>query len=70
MAFEALRPQAKKLVRPGATVDEMLATAIKEGMRTLKQDGIQKILQGHTNVDQIRRRLTVHGREMLRTCHW
>lgn len=32
----------------------MLATAIKEGMRTLKQDGIEKILQGHTDVAQIR----------------
>jgi type II secretory ATPase GspE/PulE/Tfp pilus assembly ATPase PilB-like protein len=44
----------KKLIHRRATVDEMLATAITEGMRTLKQDGIEKILQGHTDVAQIR----------------
>jgi len=47
-------PAIKKLIHRRATVDEMLATAIKEGMRTLKQDGIEKILQGHTDVAQIR----------------
>jgi type II secretory ATPase GspE/PulE/Tfp pilus assembly ATPase PilB-like protein len=40
-------PAIKKLIHRRATVDEMLAVAIKEGMRTLKQDGIEKILQGH-----------------------
>jgi type II secretory ATPase GspE/PulE/Tfp pilus assembly ATPase PilB-like protein len=47
-------PAIKKLIHRRATVDDMLATAIKEGMRTLKQDGIEKILQGHTDVAQIR----------------
>ncbi|HYN27205.1 MAG TPA: ATPase, T2SS/T4P/T4SS family [Burkholderiales bacterium] len=47
-------PAIKKLIHRRATVDEMLSTAIKEGMRTLKQDGIEKILQGHTDVAQIR----------------
>jgi len=47
-------PAIKKLIHRRATVDAMLATAIKEGMRTLKQDGIEKILQGHTDVAQIR----------------
>ena len=32
----------------------MLATATREGMRTLKQDGIEKVLQGYTDVAQIR----------------
>ena len=47
-------PEIKKLIHRRSTVDEMLATAIKEGMRTLKQDGIEKILQGHTDIAQIR----------------
>ena len=47
-------PAIKKLIHRRATVDDMLATAIKEGMRTLKQDGIDKILQGHTDLAQIR----------------
>jgi type II secretory ATPase GspE/PulE/Tfp pilus assembly ATPase PilB-like protein len=47
-------PAIKKLIHRRATVDEMLATAIKEGMRTLKQDGIEKIMQGHSDIAQIR----------------
>jgi type II secretory ATPase GspE/PulE/Tfp pilus assembly ATPase PilB-like protein len=47
-------PAIKKMIHRRATVDDMLATAIKEGMRTLKQDGIEKILQGHTDIAQIR----------------
>ena len=32
----------------------MLATALEEGMRTLKQDGIEKVLQGITDMKQVR----------------
>jgi hypothetical protein len=32
----------------------MFATALNDGMRTLKQDGIEKVLQGHTDMFQVR----------------
>jgi type II secretory ATPase GspE/PulE/Tfp pilus assembly ATPase PilB-like protein len=32
----------------------MLATALEEGMRTLKMDGIEKVLQGATDFGQVR----------------
>jgi type II secretory ATPase GspE/PulE/Tfp pilus assembly ATPase PilB-like protein len=32
----------------------MLATALEDGMRTLKQDGIEKVLQGVTDMQQVR----------------
>ena len=32
----------------------MFATALEEGMRTLKQDGIEKVLQGVTDIQQVR----------------
>jgi type II secretory ATPase GspE/PulE/Tfp pilus assembly ATPase PilB-like protein len=32
----------------------MLATALEEGMRTLKQDGIEKVLGGVTDMAQVR----------------
>jgi type II secretory ATPase GspE/PulE/Tfp pilus assembly ATPase PilB-like protein len=32
----------------------MLATGLEEGMRTLKQDGIEKVLQGVTDMQQVR----------------
>jgi type II secretory ATPase GspE/PulE/Tfp pilus assembly ATPase PilB-like protein len=31
-----------------------LAIALDEGMRTLKQDGIEKVLQGITDLHQVR----------------
>lgn len=44
----------KKNVQEHARVAEMLATALNEGMRTLKQDGIEKVLQGMTDIRQVR----------------
>jgi type II secretory ATPase GspE/PulE/Tfp pilus assembly ATPase PilB-like protein len=32
----------------------MLATALEEGMRTLKMDGIEKVMQGVTDMAQVR----------------
>lgn len=44
----------KKNVQERARVAEMLVTALGEGMRTLKQDGIEKVLQGVTDIHQVR----------------
>ncbi|MDA1107766.1 MAG: hypothetical protein O2845_05250 [Proteobacteria bacterium] len=44
----------KKLIQKRATVEEIRGAAFMEGLRTLKQDGIDKILQGHTDIQQIR----------------
>jgi type II secretory ATPase GspE/PulE/Tfp pilus assembly ATPase PilB-like protein len=44
----------KKNVQEHARVAEMFATAIEEGMRTLKQDGIEKVLMGVTDIHQVR----------------
>jgi type II secretory ATPase GspE/PulE/Tfp pilus assembly ATPase PilB-like protein len=35
-------------------VAAMFATALAEGMRTLKQDGIEKVLAGSTDIHQVR----------------
>ncbi len=40
----------KKNIQEHARVSEMLATALEEGMRTLKQDGIEKVLGGVTDM--------------------
>ncbi len=52
--FLEATPIIKKLIQRRANVDELFDTAIGQGMRTLKQDGIEKILQGHTDIHQIR----------------
>ena len=52
--FLEATPAVRKLIQNRATVEELLRTAASQGMRTLKQDGIRKILQGHTDIHQIR----------------
>jgi type II secretory ATPase GspE/PulE/Tfp pilus assembly ATPase PilB-like protein len=54
--YEFLEASAplKKLIQKKASAEELLFTAINQGMHTLKQDGIEKILQGHTGISQIR----------------
>jgi len=44
----------KKHIQEHARVSEMFATALEQGMRTLKQDGIEKVLMGITDIHQVR----------------
>jgi type II secretory ATPase GspE/PulE/Tfp pilus assembly ATPase PilB-like protein len=44
----------KKAIQERARVAELLAIALNEGMHTLKQDGIEKVLQGITDLHQVR----------------
>jgi len=47
-------PAIKRLIQTRAIVSEILDAAIEAGMLTLKQDGITKVLQGHTDIAQVR----------------
>lgn len=44
----------KKLIQEKARVAEILACALNENMRTLKMDGIEKVMQGITDIKQVR----------------
>jgi len=44
----------KKLVQERARVAEIFAAAVESGMRTLKMDGMEKILLGQTDLKQVR----------------
>jgi type II secretory ATPase GspE/PulE/Tfp pilus assembly ATPase PilB-like protein len=44
----------KHHIQSHSRVAEMLVTALDEGMRTLKQDGIEKVLQGITDMHSVR----------------
>lgn len=44
----------KKLIQEKARVAEILACALNDDMRTLKMDGIEKVLQGITDIKQVR----------------
>jgi len=52
--FLEATPPIKSLIQHQATVVELQAIALKQGMRTLKQSGIELVLQGQTNIGQIR----------------
>jgi type II secretory ATPase GspE/PulE/Tfp pilus assembly ATPase PilB-like protein len=45
----------KRQIVAKAPVTEILETALRQGMTTLKQDGIRKVLQGQTDIQQVRR---------------
>ncbi|HEY8353646.1 MAG TPA: GspE/PulE family protein [Methylophilaceae bacterium] len=44
----------KQKIQEHARVAELFTTALEDGMRTLKQDGIEKVLQGLTDMKQVR----------------
>jgi type II secretory ATPase GspE/PulE/Tfp pilus assembly ATPase PilB-like protein len=44
----------KKAIQEHARVAEMLGIALEEGMRTLKQDGMEKCLTGVTHIKEVR----------------
>ena len=47
--------EIKALIKKAEETEKLFATAIKQGMNTLKQDGIIKSFQGLTDVSEIRR---------------
>ncbi len=46
---------AKRLIQTRALVSELLTAALNDGMRTLRQDGIEKVLAGMTDMVQVRK---------------
>jgi type II secretory ATPase GspE/PulE/Tfp pilus assembly ATPase PilB-like protein len=48
-------PDIKLMIKKQANTEEILRTALQEGMMTLKQDGILKVLQGITDISEVRR---------------
>lgn len=49
-----MTPAVRHLVQTRAPVSELVRAAIAGGMRTLKQDGIEKVLAGHTDIVKVR----------------
>jgi type II secretory ATPase GspE/PulE/Tfp pilus assembly ATPase PilB-like protein len=44
----------RRLIQTGTRADELQRQAMADGMRTLRQDGIEKVLGGITTVDEVR----------------
>jgi type II secretory ATPase GspE/PulE/Tfp pilus assembly ATPase PilB-like protein len=45
----------KLMIKKQANTEEILQAALEQGMMTLKQDGILKVLQGITDISEVRR---------------
>ena len=48
-------PEVKLMIKKQASSESILEQALKEGMFTLKQDGILKVIQGITDMAEVRR---------------
>jgi len=46
--------ELRRLIQTSARAEQLLHTAQVEGMRTLRQDGIEKVLQGITSLSEVR----------------
>ena len=49
-----ITPPVKRALLDGADASGIMAAALSSGMKTMKQDGIEKVLQGHTDITQVR----------------
>ncbi len=47
--------EVKRLIQTNARMEQIRDQGIKDGMRTLKQDGIEKIFSGHCDLLQVRK---------------
>jgi type II secretory ATPase GspE/PulE/Tfp pilus assembly ATPase PilB-like protein len=50
----AVSRRIRTLIQTGARAEELQKTALSEGMRTLRQDGIEKVLAGITTIGEVR----------------
>ena len=48
-------PEIKLLIKKSGTSQELAKQAAKQGMETLKQDGIHKVFEGTTDIKEVRR---------------
>jgi type II secretory ATPase GspE/PulE/Tfp pilus assembly ATPase PilB-like protein len=46
--------ELRHLIQTGARAEALQTTALRQGMRTLRQDGIDKVLAGLTTIDEVR----------------
>jgi type II secretory ATPase GspE/PulE/Tfp pilus assembly ATPase PilB-like protein len=47
-------PAVKRLIQMRSPIAEIAAASAASGMKTLKQDGIDKVIKGHTDMHQVR----------------
>ena len=46
--------ELRRMIQTGARVEELQRQGLADGMRTLRQDGIEKVLAGATTIGEVR----------------
>jgi type II secretory ATPase GspE/PulE/Tfp pilus assembly ATPase PilB-like protein len=46
--------ELRRLIQTGSRVEELQRQGLADGMRTLRQDGIEKVLSGVTTIAEVR----------------
>jgi type IV pilus assembly protein PilB len=49
----AMSPEVRRMVLRGASVEELRDQAVREGMLTLRMDGLKKIERGVTTLEEV-----------------
>ena len=49
----ALTPELRRLILRGGSVEELRNQAVKDGMLTLRMDGIKKVERGVTTLEEV-----------------
>jgi general secretion pathway protein E len=53
--FLLIDDEIRRLIMQGADSSVILASATQRGMRTLRQDGLQKVIEGQTTIEEVMR---------------
>ena len=46
--------ELRRMIQNGSRAESLQKAAMREGMRTLRQDGIDKVLAGLTTIEEVR----------------
>ncbi len=59
--FMPITDEIRELIHSGASTEELRDAAMRAGMRTLRQDGLEKVYQGLTTIEEVVRETTIEA---------
>jgi len=59
--FMPITDEIRELIHRGASTEELRDAAVRAGMRTLRQDGLDKVFEGLTTVEEVVRETSIEA---------
>ncbi|GAB4133989.1 GspE/PulE family protein [Thermopirellula anaerolimosa] len=59
--FMPITDEIRELIHSGASTEELRDAAMRAGMRTLRQDGLDKVYEGMTTIEEVVRETTIEA---------